>query len=179
MEAYDSHEVKEAIEFHDIQEAVGIIVIHDSHDFMGYYEIIEKFHYICHEEKIFTTMTGIHDNGNGSFVLDIGSDQSEEIQEQEQIIEPATPLTEKEKRKSARAAKPRSGGEPDVTRVCVWFDASSARAFRTAKMVYENAVGKQVTNGTFLSALLDGEWEKIPPSAKKLVKDFLNFTKKK
>jgi len=123
-------------------------------------------------------LEGVKNTGNGSFVLDLTEGREKDVQP-EKISAKARSSAEKEKGKATRATKPRSGEEPDGTRMCVWFDAASARAFRTAKMVYENATGSQETNGSFLLALLDGKWEKLPPSTKKFFRDFLEMSRKK
>ncbi len=120
---------------------------------------------------------GIKDNGNGSFVLDLTTGTSEGVH-QEEKPKAGSSSVERKKKVSARAARSQSGGGPDGPRMCVWLDAESVRAFRAAKMVYENTTGQPVTNGVFLLALLDGEWDNIPSSAKKFYKDFIEMSKK-
>ena len=118
----------------------------------------------------------LEDKGNGSFILNLGTEPEGEARNEEQktVVRPAA----KEIKKTARARGPKSGGEPGSARICVWFDADSARAFRTAKMVYESETGQQLTNGEFLCSILDGGWNKISPPAKKLFKDFLEMKHK-
>lgn len=118
----------------------------------------------------------LEDKGNGSFVLNLGAEPDSEVRYEEQ--KPSAQPIAKEPKKTARARGPRSGGEPGLARICVWFDADSARAFRTAKMVYESETGQQLTNGDFLRSILDGGWSKISPPAKKLFKDFLEMKRK-
>lgn len=118
----------------------------------------------------------LEDKGNGSFVLNLETEPVAEERREEQ--KPSAQPVVKETRKLARERKPRPGGEPGGARMCVWFDAESARAFRTAKMVFESETGKQLTNGEFLRSLLDGSWDSVSPPAKKLFKDFLGMKKK-
>ena len=118
----------------------------------------------------------LEDKGNGSFVLNLGTEPVAE--DRREMQQPSVQSDAKESKIRARVRKPRPGGEPGVARMCVWFDAESARAFRTAKMVYESEIGQQTTNGEFLRSLLDGGWNSVSVSAKKIFKDFLGMKKR-
>lgn len=129
-------------------------------------------------EKI-VAMDKILDKGNGSFVLNISDEPEAEKPVEQPAPTPTDGVRPAERRKPARASKPAHGVESGNAVNRILFDAVSASAFRTAKMVYEKSVGKATTNSQFLMLLLDGGWESIPPATRRVFKDILSLSKGK
>lgn len=129
-------------------------------------------------EKL-VAMDKILDKGNGSFVLNISDEPEAEKPVEQPAPTPTDGVRTAERSKPARASKPAHGVESGNAVNRILFDAVSASAFRTAKMVYEKSVGKTTTNSQFLMLLLDGGWESIPPATRRVFKDILSLSKGK